>query len=155
MKTKIPITRCPLCYLVNKTNDADFPILRETDIVLQNELITVSVAAFWPDEKEGYLIVIPNNHYPTIYDTPDYVIKEMIRVTKKMSQIVKAINNCGGITIIQNNESAGGQNVNHIHIHIYPRYKDDDFYTKMAKKTFFLASLETRHKYCLKAKSLL
>ena len=41
----------------------------------------------------------------------------MIRMTDKLK--------CDGFNIVQNNGEAAGQTVNHFHMHLIPRYKND------------------------------
>ena len=33
---------------------------------------------------------------------------------------------CDGVNLVQNNEEAAGQTVFHFHMHLIPRYKEDD-----------------------------
>lgn len=33
--------------------------------------------------------------------------------------------NCDGLNVLQNNGEAAGQTVFHLHVHLIPRYKDD------------------------------
>lgn len=48
-------------------------------------------------------------------------------VLKKVANAVKAAFNAEGIYMFQQNEQASGQEVFHSHVHIIPRYNNDDF----------------------------
>ncbi len=75
----------------------------------------------------GHTLVIPKYHCRNMLDTPDNVGNGLYTVIKKVSLAVKKACNAEGIYIFQQNEAAAGQEVFHSHIHIIPRYKNDDF----------------------------
>jgi histidine triad (HIT) family protein len=41
---------------------------------------------------------------------------------------MKAVYSCDGVSTRQHNEPAGNQDVWHYHLHVTPRYEDDQFY---------------------------
>ena len=43
---------------------------------------------------------------------------------------------CQGISTRQHNEPAGDQDVWHFHVHVYPRYDNDDLYKNHDRKAF-------------------
>jgi histidine triad (HIT) family protein len=47
-------------------------------------------------------------------------------MAKKVSNAVKQVLNCEGINLIQSSGEAAGQDVFHFHLHIKPRWKNDD-----------------------------
>ena len=74
---------------------------------------------------KGHTLVIPKEHYETILDIPEDLLKEVISVVKKVSKAVKQGVKSDGISIGQSNFKAGGQVVPHLHLHIMPRYSND------------------------------
>ena len=74
---------------------------------------------------KGHTLVIPKEHYETILDIPEDLLKEVIAVTKKVSKAVKQGVEADGISIGQSNFKAGGQVVPHLHFHIMPRFSED------------------------------
>ena len=44
----------------------------------------------------------------------------------KLSNIVKKATNCNGVNILMNNEAEAGQMVFHPHVHVIPRFADDN-----------------------------
>ena len=42
-----------------------------------------------------------------------------------MAAAMKKSLNCDGLNVLQNNGEAAGQTVFHLHVHLIPRYKDD------------------------------
>lgn len=74
---------------------------------------------------KGHVLVIPKTCYDPITETPDAVLAKLISVSKKIA--AAQVNELGadGVNIIQNNGSAAGQEVPHLHFHVIPRFKDD------------------------------
>jgi histidine triad (HIT) family protein len=73
--------------------------------------------------SEGHTLVIPKAHYETVFDTPQELITYLYGITQKVAQTVKKATDADGISIIQQNGEAAGQEVLHLHIHIIPRYE--------------------------------
>jgi len=71
---------------------------------------------------DGHVLVIPKAPSRNILDVqPDDLARLAVSV-QKVAKAVKAAMNADGLTIQQFNESAGGQVVFHIHVHVLPRW---------------------------------
>ncbi len=73
--------------------------------------------------NEGHTLVIPKKHYVDIFDTPKELLAETYKVTKKIAAAVKTAIDADGISIVQQNGTAAGQDVFHLHVHIIPRFQ--------------------------------
>jgi histidine triad (HIT) family protein len=73
--------------------------------------------------NEGHTLTIPKRHYVDIFDTPVEVLVEMHKITKKIAAAVKKTTNADGLSIVQQNGAAAGQDIFHIHVHIIPRFE--------------------------------
>ena len=73
----------------------------------------------------GHALILPKEHYANIFEIDDAVLSRLILLAKKVAGAMKDSLACDGINIIQNNGAAAGQTVQHFHLHIIPRYKDD------------------------------
>ncbi len=73
--------------------------------------------------QPGHTLVIPKQHYVDLFDTPEQLIASTHQVTKKVAAAVKAATHADGISIIQQNGKAAGQDIFHLHIHIIPRFE--------------------------------
>jgi histidine triad (HIT) family protein len=71
----------------------------------------------------GHTLVIPKAHYVDIFDIPENVLSQMYKVAKLVSSAVKKTTNADGISIIQQNGKAAGQDIFHIHVHVVPRFE--------------------------------
>lgn len=73
----------------------------------------------------GHMLIIPKKHYENIIDIDNDVIMHSVKLIKeKLYPLVKEKLNCDGVTISQNNEY--GQEIKHFHIHVIPRYENDE-----------------------------
>ena len=77
--------------------------------------------------NQGHTLVVPKEHHQNIYETPEEVLCDVMRVVKKLSPIIKKALRADGINVIMNNDPAAGQIIFHAHIHIVPRFSDDGF----------------------------
>ena len=73
----------------------------------------------------GHLLIIPKYHMENIFDTKEEIIIHSIKVVKeKIYPLLKDKLKCEGLTLAQNNEL--GQEIKHYHIHLIPRYQNDN-----------------------------
>ena len=75
--------------------------------------------------SKGHALILPKNHYRNLYDIDDEVASKAILLAKKMITKLTDVLNCDGYNIVQNNEEAAGQTVFHFHMHMIPRYEND------------------------------
>ncbi len=70
----------------------------------------------------GHALVITNDHYQDIFDIPKKDLAAIYKVVKKISLSIMQATNADGISIIQQNGKAAGQDIFHIHVHVVPRF---------------------------------
>ena len=75
---------------------------------------------------KGHSLVVPKDHYANIYEMPAELLGEAMQVAQKMAIKLKDALHADGFNILQNNGEAGGQTVFHFHMHLIPRYNDDN-----------------------------
>jgi len=78
--------------------------------------------------SNGHVLIIPKKHYENFLDVDDEIILHSREVAKKVYVLLKEKINAHGLTIVQNNFH--GQEVKHYHIHLIPRYLDDNIEMK-------------------------
>jgi histidine triad (HIT) family protein len=71
----------------------------------------------------GHILVIPKTHYVDIFDIPADLLGHIHRVSKIMAPAVKSATEADGISIIQQNGRAAGQDIFHLHVHVVPRFE--------------------------------
>ncbi|RMF55680.1 HIT family protein [Candidatus Woesearchaeota archaeon] len=75
--------------------------------------------------KKGHALVIPKEHYETIFDVPENVLEKYLSVIKKVAVAVKKGTDAKGINLAQANHKAANQAIPHIHFHVIPRDEGD------------------------------
>lgn len=75
---------------------------------------------------KGHALILPKEHYANLYEMPEDLLQKAIVIAKKMAVHMTDKLNCDGFNIVQNNGETAGQTVFHFHIHLIPRYKDDN-----------------------------
>ncbi len=144
---------CPICLGNQEIENTD-TYLKQDDLVFKDELVSVWINSFWIKGNEGHVIIVPNQHYENIYDLPDEIGSRIFEIAKLMSKAIKQVYRCDGITLRQNNEIAGDQHAFHYHLHIFPRYVDDNFNQELTKKGY-LADLKIRRQYSERLRNFL
>jgi histidine triad (HIT) family protein len=72
--------------------------------------------------SEGHVLVIPKTAARNLFDIAPEDLAELAKATQVVARAAKAGMAAEGLTIQQFNESAGGQVVFHIHVHVLPRW---------------------------------
>ena len=112
--------------LVNK--DCLFCRIVEGDIPAVKIYETQDILAFFDafPAAKGHCLVIPKGHYESIDFVPDNVISSIFTLAKKIVRLQKKIFNINDVNLLQNNGREAGQTVFHMHLHIIPRFKNDN-----------------------------
>ena len=69
----------------------------------------------------GHTLVLPKAAARNLFDCPPYDLAHVIKVAQKIAQASMTALGADGVTVQQFNESAGGQVVFHLHVHVIPR----------------------------------
>jgi histidine triad (HIT) family protein len=108
-------TNCLFCEIISEK----IPSKR-----IYEDEICIGILDIFPVSK-GHSLIIPRMHYTTIEDIPDNILKHLVLVVKKLGELIHKKLEIDGYNILQNNFAAAGQVINHFHIHIIPRSKND------------------------------
>ena len=73
----------------------------------------------------GHSLVIPKKHYQDIFDIPADELQELIKEVQKVAKLLKEKLNAEAINVFQRNGIMAGQEIDHIHFHVVPRYAND------------------------------
>ena len=76
--------------------------------------------------SKGHALILPKEHYANLYELDDDLAAKALVLAKKMVTKLTDILGCDGYNVLQNNGPAAGQTVFHFHMHLIPRYKNDD-----------------------------
>ena len=75
---------------------------------------------------KGHALILPKEHYKNLYEIPENVAADAMILAKKMAIKMTNALHADGFNVVQNNNEIAGQTVFHFHIHLIPRYTDDN-----------------------------
>jgi histidine triad (HIT) family protein len=75
--------------------------------------------------SKGHALILPKEHYANLYELSDELAAKVLLVAKKVITKMTDVLGCDGYNVVQNNGEVAGQTVFHFHMHLIPRYKDD------------------------------
>lgn len=106
---------CIFCQIVN--NDLPSQKIFENNEVVA--FLDIQPVQF------GHALVVSKKHYDTFEQTPVAEIINLFTIVHKLAAAIKASVKANGFNITINNGRAAGQVVDHLHIHIIPRFNND------------------------------
>ena len=111
------IEACPFCEIISREDPDAREIYRDSDVV-----------AFFPTEPAtlGHTLIVPRRHAPDIWDLKDNEAEKIATATLKVANAINRALNPEGLNIIQSNGAAATQTVFHLHVHLVPRWAEDD-----------------------------
>lgn len=109
------MTNCIFCKIAN--NEI------KSNTIYEDEKVKVFLDL--NPSTNGHMLIIPKKHYQDIHDIDSEIILHSTTLIKKtLYPLLKEKLHCDGLTISQNNEY--GQEIKHFHIHVIPRYTNDE-----------------------------
>lgn len=108
---------CLFCKIINK--EIPSKIIYEDDDFIS--FLDISQLT------KGHCLVLPKKHYENIFDLDPKVGAKLFIVTTKIAKLLKQKLQCEGINVINNSGTIAGQTVMHFHLHLLPRYSEDEF----------------------------
>ncbi len=107
---------CIFCKLANG--------IIPTNAIYEDEEFKVILDA--SPATEGHALILPKEHYANIFEIPEDVLANVAKLSKKIiSQEMDKLG-CDGYNVVQNNGEAAGQTVFHYHMHLIPRYAQNN-----------------------------
>jgi histidine triad (HIT) family protein len=97
------------------------------------------VSAFYEDDRvlgfmtigpvtEGHGMVMPKRHAPYLADLDEDTGRHLWTITQRVAAAIRASGvRCEGINVFLADGEAAFQEIPHLHIHVFPRYRGDQF----------------------------
>lgn len=76
--------------------------------------------------NKGHSLIIPKQHYPTLSEVPDEISCAMMMAAKRVAKALSLAVGSKAYNVLMNNGRYAGQAVEHAHLHVIPRFKDDN-----------------------------
>ena len=70
---------------------------------------------------DGHIMIIPKDHYETVFDVPKDILNHMYDVAQKLTPVFMKALNEDGMTFSINYGSK--QEIKHLHLHLLPNFK--------------------------------
>lgn len=106
---------CVFCKIVNGEIPA-YKVYEDNDVLA---FLDISQITF------GHTLVIPKKHYQNIFELDEETSQKLFRVVNMITKKMQKNLQINDLNIINNNGKLAGQEVNHYHIHLLPRYEND------------------------------
>ena len=75
---------------------------------------------------KGHSLILPKQHSDNLWELGEEERKKVLDIAAKVSKGQKKALSCDGVNLLQNNGLAAGQSVFNFHMHLIPRYTDDN-----------------------------
>jgi len=73
----------------------------------------------------GHILILPKHHAPHIFTLREEESQRLFPLAQKIAAAMQRTLGFNGLNLLQNNGEAAGQEVNHFHLHLIPRYEGD------------------------------
>lgn len=75
---------------------------------------------------KGHTLVISKEHFRNLLYVPKDILAKVMGAAQKITQAQVASLGAKGVNIINNTNEVAGQTVMHFHVHVIPRYSNED-----------------------------
>jgi histidine triad (HIT) family protein len=117
---------CTFCRIIAHTLPAE--------ILFESERV-ISILDINPIHH-GHALIIPKAHCTDFLSVPDGDLHEVLRVTQMVARALVGSLRLDGFNIFSNNGRIAGQSVFHFHMHVTPRYADDNIRFVLQLKSY-------------------
>lgn len=107
---------CVFCKIINK--EIPSSTVYEDKNVLA--ILDLSQATY------GHTLVMPKKHVETFLDLDKETLNNVFSVAQDLAIKIKNKLGASGVNILNNSYPVAGQSVMHMHVHIIPRYSNQD-----------------------------
>ncbi|MEF9961116.1 MAG: HIT family protein [Erysipelotrichaceae bacterium] len=107
---------CIFCKIINHEIPSNI-LYEDEDVIAFLDISQVT---------KGHTLVLPKKHTENFNSVDSEILAKMIQVAQTLSiHLVKTLD-AAGMNILSNMNEVAGQSVPHFHIHLIPRYREDD-----------------------------
>ena len=96
-------------------------------------------AKVWEDEDtfafldvnpiaKGHCLISPKNHFINLFDIDEKVLQKISLVAKDLADRMKRTLGCTGVNLVNASGKDAEQSVFHFHLHVVPRYENDNLH---------------------------
>lgn len=75
---------------------------------------------------KGHTLVIPKAHAKSVLEIDQDNLAKAFKVAQNMANMLKTKLNANGVNIVTNSGVIAGQTIEHFHLHVIPRFDEND-----------------------------
>ena len=75
---------------------------------------------------KGHTLIVPKKHVETMLDCEEETLAHVMMLAKKIGNHLMNKLSANGMNVLSNVYQAAGQSVPHFHVHLIPRYDEND-----------------------------
>jgi len=75
--------------------------------------------------SSGHILIVPKLHFANLEEVDELMLAYVMRSAKKLAAALTKGPKVSGYNIVVNNGAVAGQVIDHFHLHLIPRRKDD------------------------------
>lgn len=75
---------------------------------------------------KGHTLVMPKKHTANLVECDEETYRHVMTVVKKLGAHILKQTGAAGLNVLSNVHEAAGQTVEHFHVHLIPRYDEQD-----------------------------
>jgi histidine triad (HIT) family protein len=79
---------CPICLGIQGIESPD-TLMKPTDVIYKDGLVTAFINSFFVGKNSGHVIVVPNEHFESIYTLPLAHGHRVFDIAKKVALAMK------------------------------------------------------------------
>ena len=107
---------CVFCKIINKEIPSSI-VYEDADVLAILDLAQTTL---------GHTLVMPKKHYANILEIPDDELVHLMSIVKMLAKRISDKLGAKGFNLLVNTNEVAGQTVMHLHVHIIPRYDEND-----------------------------
>jgi len=117
MSSEKKIDNCLFCRIIRKEIPS-YVIYEDKEVIAFLDILPVN---------PGHALVLPKRHFDSFLEMDEKSITSVFSAAKDIANsILKAVN-AHGFNLLVNDKKAAGQLIDHVHIHIIPRFEGDGY----------------------------
>lgn len=107
---------CIFCKIINK-EILSHCIYEDNDVMAFLDISQVT---------KGHTLVIPKRHYDNFLECDTDILLHLMEVAQMLAKRLIEKTGAEGMNILSNVHEIAGQSVSHFHVHLIPRYDEND-----------------------------
>lgn len=116
------MSSCVFCDILKGREEASF-VFRDDRVSVFMDIRPIN---------PGHLLIVPNSHASYLADLDPETGSRMFQAAQKMAQALRRSGlRCEGVNFFLADGAAAHQEIFHVHLHVFPRYRGDGFAIKV------------------------